>query len=419
MSGVSLLPPPRGGASLNPPRTDALDALAAWRESVAQWFAEHTPANWRQRMRGAPEEEYFEFQRWWLEEQREIGFAAPHWAKEWGGGGYSLAEQIIIAEEAARAGAPRLELFFHGLFHTYATLLAAGTQDQRERYLPRVLEGEMWCQGFSEPNAGSDLAALRTRARREGESYLINGQKVWSSQAAHADYCLLLARTGPEGSGRKGISYFILDMHTPGLEVRPIKQLTGESEFCELFLDDVEIPAENLIGAENEGWGIALGTLSTERSVTLLEMVERLRVTVRRDLTATIATATGLTAAPTDVRWQNLAELHAETEVLGLLSQRVMQDLLDGSGGGAVASILKLYYSELLQRVGNFGLQVSGLEAQLVQPLTHGIRFESGDWMYDYLSAWGWTIGGGTNEIQRNLIAERVLGLPREPKVGK
>src|SRR4029079_10217824 len=199
----------------------------------------------------------------------------------------SVPEQIVLYQELAAYDAPRLVLAFVGIHHAASTLLAAGSDEQRRQHLPAILDGEIWVQGFSEPEAGSDLASLRTSARRIGDSYVVNGQKLWARGGVYADWCLLLARTDPDARKREGISYFLLDMTTPGVEVRPIRNAIGDSHFCEIFLDDVCIPAANLIGAENAGWQVAHATLGAERGMTMLELAERLGNAGFRRLVAT------------------------------------------------------------------------------------------------------------------------------------
>ena len=220
---------------------------------------------------------YVAFQRWWMAERSKVGLATPHWPKEYGGAGLTLRHLVAIADEMARADAPQARIFTISLIHMPGTLFPHGTEEQKRRYLPGVAKGELWCQGFSEPNSGSDLASLRTRAVRDGDHYVINGQKIWSSSSMYADHCLLLTRTDPNAQKHRGITYFIMDMHAPGVEVRPIRQANGRSEFGELFLTDVRIPAENMIGAENNGWRIAQATLGSERGVIAFEGAERQR----------------------------------------------------------------------------------------------------------------------------------------------
>jgi len=204
--------------------------LEEFRAAVRDWCRTHVPRGWRQAQTGVSDEEYVSFQKAWFHELRQAGFAVPHWPKEWGGG-MPVAGQVVLYSELAAHDAPRLVLAFVAIHHAAATLLAAGTDEQRRRHLPAILDGEIWVQGFSEPGAGSDLASLKTTARPDGDGYVVNGQKLWASGATHADWCLLLARTGPAAPKRRGISYFLLDMRTPGIDVRPIRQATGESHF--------------------------------------------------------------------------------------------------------------------------------------------------------------------------------------------
>ncbi|UGS34829.1 acyl-CoA dehydrogenase family protein [Capillimicrobium parvum] len=390
--------------------------LEAWRTHVRAWVAENVPADWRARMTGAGDEEYVAFQRWWMGRLREGGYLAPHVPKRWGGGGCTLAQQVILAEELAHAGAPQLTVTSTALYHAASTLLAAGTDEQQARHLPAILAGEIWTQGFSEPGAGSDLASLQTRARREGDRYVVNGQKIWSSYATYATHCLLLARTDPDAPKRRGITCFILDMTLPGVQIVPIRQSTGEHEFCEIFLTDVELGADRILGAENDGWRVAQGTLSTERSVFVLEQIERLCVT-RGRLTADVAAQLpALNGTPAEGRLrQSLARLYAETEVLRLICYRMLDDLGRHGGAGPESSVIKVMFAETLKRVDELGTTVGGLDAQRLRPHTQGVNWESGDWMVDLLATPAWTVGGGSSEIMRNVIAERVLGLPREP----
>jgi alkylation response protein AidB-like acyl-CoA dehydrogenase len=390
--------------------------LEDFRAEVRDWCRSHIPADWRRAQTGVPDAEFVSFQQAWLQELRGAGYAVPHWPPEWGGG-MSTAEQVVLYQELAAHDAPRLVLAFVSIHHAAATLLAAGTPAQRERHLPAILDGEIWVQGFSEPDAGSDLASLKTSARREGDSYVVNGQKLWASGAAHADWCLLLARTDPGAPKRAGISYFLLDMRTSGIDVRPIRNAIGDAHFCEIFLSDVTIPAANLIGAENAGWQAAQSTLSAERGLTMLELAERLGNAGFRWLLEACAQRSPDGIRPLDqpVVQDRLAAL--ETEVTGL--RALCRGLVDrheaGIAGPADASIVKLYYSELLQRLTDFGTEVVGLAAHTVlnKPLSSG--WESGAWVLDFIGSWEWTIPGGSSEIQRTIIGERGLGLPREP----
>jgi len=389
--------------------------LDAYRATVRDWCRAHVPAGWRAAQTGVSDEGFVAFQKAWFQELRGAGFAVPHWPEEWGGG-MSTAEQIVLYQELAAHDAPRLVLAFVSIHHAASTLLAAGTDGQRRRHLAAILDGEIWCQGFSEPEAGSDLASLRTSARRVGDGYVVNGQKVWASGALHADWCLLLARTDPDAPKRAGISYFLLDMRSPGIDVRPIRQATGESHFCEMFLDDVTIPATQLVGAENAGWRVAQETLSAERGMTMLELAERLGNGFRW-LVEECARPRSSGGRPVDDAAVQDRLVRFETELAGLraLCRSFVARVEAGRAGPADASIVKLYYSELLQRMTDFGAETAGLagHTELAKPMSSG--WESGTWVLDFIGSWEWTIPGGTSEIQRTIIGERGLGLPREP----
>ena len=389
-----------------------LDELRA---QVRQWCSDHVPDDWRERQTGASHEDYVRFQRWWFEELRTGGYAVPHWPLSWGGG-YDLAQQAVIFEELARADAPRLSLHFVSMHHAAGTFLEAGTPEQRDRYLKGILEGAVWCQGFSEPEAGSDLASLRTRAERRGDVYVVNGQKIWASGAAYAEHCLLLVRTDPDAPKRRGISYLVMDMNSPGVLVRPTRQITGEEHFCEIFLTDVEVPVGNLIGAENDGWRVAQSTLTSERGGTMIELAERLAVGLGWLLRDTTGSGGPPPTADTIVG-DRLARLAREVQALRLLARQAITRSSAELTLGAHASVVKLYYSELLQRLTALGMDVAGLDGQRAvrRPMSSG--WESGAWLLDHIGSWEWTIPGGTSEIQRNIIAERALGLPREPTV--
>ncbi|WP_067680462.1 acyl-CoA dehydrogenase family protein [Nocardia miyunensis] len=381
--------------------------LREFRAQVRDWCRAELPAGWRAAQTGASDAEFVEFQQEWFQRLRGAGFAVPHWPAEWGGG-MPVGEQIVLYQELAAHDAPRLVLAFVSIHHAAATLLAAGTQEQRQRHLPAILDGEIWVQGFSEPAAGSDLAALATTARREGDGYVVTGQKVWASGAQFADWCLLLARTDANAPKRQGISYFLLDMRTPGIDVRPIRQATGESHFCEIFLDRVRIPASGLIGAENSGWQVAQQTLGAERGLTMLELAERLGNAGFRWL---------VRACPAEdpALLDRLAGFETEIAGLRLLCRDLVERHESGAAGPADASIVKLYYSELLQRMTDFGTELGGVNAHTVLHKPRSGGWESGAWALDFLGSWEWTIPGGTSEIQRTIIGERGLGLPREP----
>lgn len=382
------------------------ESQAQFRREVRAWCRDHIPKNWRAAQTGVSDDEFVRFQKAWFAELHSAGYAVPHWPAEWGGG-LSVENQVVLYQELAAHDAPRLVLAFVGIHHAASTLLVAGTDEQRRRHLPAILDGEIWVQGFSEPEAGSDLAALRTTAQRRGDEFIVSGQKLWASGGMHADWCLLLARTDVEAPKRKGISYFLLDMTSPGVDVRPIRNAVGDSHFCEIFLDEVAIPAANLIGAENAGWQVAQATLGAERGMTMLELAERLGNAGFRWL---------LEAAPVDDPFVADRLAQFEIELTGL--RGMCRRLVKGEASGpADPSIVKLYYSELLQRLTDFGAEISGPAAHTVvtKPMSSG--WESGSWILDFVGSWEWTIPGGASEIQRTIIAERGLGLPREPSV--
>jgi len=274
----------------------------------------------------------------------------------------------------------------------------------------------VWCQGFSEPNAGSDLAGLQTRAVRDGDRYLVNGQKVWTSWAKEADWCMLLARTDPEASKHKGISCLIVDMHSPGIDVRPIRQAWGPADFNEVFFDEVEVSVDRLLGTENNGWAVAQGTLAPERAVAILDMTERLRC---NGIEAAVARAAGWSLengepalADSAVR-EMFAQRYAEVHVLRHMLNDMIDGILQGTDVSGTSSIIKVFYSELLHELTKNVTDLQGLEGQLDVPVLACAGWETAHWMNDYIHSFGWLIGGGTNEIQRNVIGERMLGLPR------
>ncbi|GHF36514.1 alkylation response protein AidB-like acyl-CoA dehydrogenase [Amycolatopsis bartoniae] len=393
------------------------ESVAAYRERVRSWLAEHTPSGWAEKLPYADESQVLAFYRDWARKLHSGGLLVPHWPARFGGEGAGVAEQLIIQQELSRAGAPRPRYLAISLGHAAATLMQHGTPEQ-QRLLAGILEGDVWCQGFSEPEAGSDLASLRTKARREGDYYVVNGQKIWSSMGLHARWCLLLARTDPDAPKHKGISLFIMDMRSPGITVRPIRQATGAHEFAEVFLNDVRIPASMLVGEENNGWRIAQTTLTTERYAQMIEvhagLTELLAQLVRESKTT--PAPDGRPLAEDSAFRQRLAELAGAIEAFGALNDRVLGAVAEGRDPGARGSILKLFFSQLLQQLTAFGVRSQGLSAQLDPRRKNDLSYTSGDWMLDHIRSWTWTISAGTSEIQRNIIGERVLGLPKEPR---
>jgi len=389
--------------------------LEVLRDGVREWCAAHVPKGWRDQQRGATHSELVEFLRWWGGELRGSGLLAPHWPKEWGGG-FTVEEQVVIAEELARGDVPRNALFHVAVFNVAPTLFHHATPEQRERFLPGIRDGEIWCQGYSEPDAGSDLASLQTRAVRDGDNYVVSGQKVWTSWAREADWCMLLARTDPSEAKHKGISCLVVDMHAPGIEVRPIQQAWGPADFNEVFFDEVVVPVENRLGPEHGGWGVAQGTLAAERAISILEMTERLRShgieAAIRDA-STWRTERGEPAIRDDAVRELLAESYAEVHVVRHVLNQMIDDIIRGVDVGGTSSVIKVLYSEVLARLMQRVTDLQGVTGQLDAGVLACAGWETGFWMNDYIHAFGWIIGGGTNEIQRNVIGERMLGLPR------
>jgi alkylation response protein AidB-like acyl-CoA dehydrogenase len=347
----------------------------------------------------------------WFKKLGERGWIAPAWPKEYGGASMTQTQQFIFNEEMALAKAPRPLHMIIGLGMAGPTLIVHGTEDQKQKYLPGMLRGEdIWCQGYSEPGAGSDLASLQTRAVRDGDDYVVNGQKIWTTLAHMAKYMILLTRTDPDAPKHRGITYFILDMKTPGVEVRPLYNLGNSHEFNEVFFDNVRIPKDNVIGEENRGWYAAVTTLDFERSsigsaTGMKQHVEELVDYARAhqdDATSALKTNPML-------RYE-LADRMVEVEVARMLSYRVASMQNRGLIPNYEASLLKLYSTELNQRVAKTGIHVLGLYGQLLGD-TAPLR---GRWLQTYMRSAAYTIEGGTSEIQRNIIAQRGLGLPRD-----
>ena len=345
-----------------------------------------------------------------------FGSACLHWPREWGGG-FTVEEQVVIAEELARGDVPRNQAFFHvAVFNVAPTLFHHASPEQRERFVPGIRDGgEGPCQGYSEPDAGSDLASLHA-AVRDGGRYIVTGQKVWTSWAREADWCMLLARTDPSGARHKGISCLVVDMHSLGIEVRPIQQAWGPADFNEVFFDEVAVPVENRLGPEHGGWGVAQGTLASERAISILEMTERLKShgieAAIRD-TSKWRTERGEPAIDDAAVREVLAESYAEVHVVRHLLNQMIDDIIRGVDVSGTSSVIKLLYSEVLNKLMLRVTDLHGPTGQLDAGVLACAGWETGFWMNDYIHSFGWIIGGGTNEIQRNVIGERMLGLPR------
>jgi alkylation response protein AidB-like acyl-CoA dehydrogenase len=387
--------------------TDALETL---RHDVRTWLDLNAPKDWRAAC--TTHEAFLDTQRSWFAKLAEGGYAVPHWPAEWPGGGRSLAEQKVIYEEFSRADTPRLLLSFMSTYHAASTLFEWGSRAQQAAIIPRILKGEIWCQGFSEPGAGSDLAAVRTRAERRGDVYVINGQKLWSTMGQFADKCLLLVRTSTEGAKQAGLTYLLLDLKAMGVSIRPIHQIHGDEEFAELFLDNVEVPVADRLGAEGQGWAVAQSTLASERGLTLLELSARLRGSMWR--LADLIRANGRANDPGVQR--DIGRLATNIDATCALADQFLANRIAGEERVGDASLVKLSYSRTLREFTLLGVRHGGIDAQYHAPLTFGGGMETGNWMADFMNSYAWTIAGGSDEIQRNIIAERLLDMPREPK---
>lgn len=382
------------------------------RQEVRAWLKDNVPAGWRPAMTNVDQESFVALQREWFGKLSQAGYATPHWPEGWPGGGRSLAEQKVIYEEVARADAPRLILFFVALYHAACTLFECGTKEQQDKYLPGILKGEIWCQGFSEPNAGSDLASLKTRAERRGDKYIINGQKTWSTMAQYADRCLLLARSDKSGPPQAGLTYLLLDMKAKGVSVQPIDQITGDDEFAEIFFDDVEVPVEDLVGEEGQGWAVAQATLASERGLTLVELSQRMRYSL--SMLAETMRATGRIDDP--VARRELGNVITRVDGACAIADQYLLKRISGEERVGDASLVKLYYANALREFTSLGRRLAGLQGQYHSGFMRGATQETGMWTLDFMNSYNWSIAGGSNEIQRNIIAERMLEMPREPK---
>ena len=377
---------------------------AAFRKELRAWISDNLPDGWRE---SAPTSGRMDesVSREWSKRLYDAGYAGLTWPKEYGGQDAPYTHQAIFLEESARAETPE-HIGVIGLGMAGPTIIAHGTDEQKSAHLSKILSGEeVWCQGFSEPGSGSDLASLRTRAEDAGDHYVVTGQKVWSSFAHIADYCILVVRTDPSAAKHKGITYLLVDMHADGVEVRPLVQVTGDPEFNEIFFNDVKVPKTNVVGEANEGWGVAMTTLLHERGTLGFALTARLEVLVAKLII--LAKETG---AHGDLLIRDrVAQQWIELQALKFTNYRALTTLMRTGVPGPEGSIAKLHWSESNQRLGKLALEILGHRAQLDGD--DGVW--SGYWQYQQLRSRGNTIEAGTSEILRNIIAERVLGLPR------
>ncbi len=385
---------------------------AAFRERLRTWLAENIPEGWGRPGFKEPEgDERLSFFKDWSRRLYNAGFIGLTWPEEYGGHDAPLTHQVIFLEEMGRSGAPE-HVGPIGLGMAGPTILAHGTEEQKRRYLPPLLTGdEVWCQGFSEPGAGSDLAALSTRAELRGDEYVITGQKVWSSFAHFADFCILLARTDPTGTKHQGLTYFVLPMRAEGVDVRPLRQITGEAEFNEIFLDGVRVPAENVVGAPGQGWNVAITTLMHERANLAVMLTVRLEVVLSQlmDLARTTRRE-GRRAADDPLVRDRIAELWTELQALRLTNYRALSTMLATGFPGPEGSTVKIVWAETNQRLTKLALEIEGPYAMLSGG-EHAVQ--DGLWQRLQLRSRGNSIEGGTSEILRGIIAERILSLPK------
>jgi alkylation response protein AidB-like acyl-CoA dehydrogenase len=368
-----------------------------------------------------------QFHEQWVKKLHEGGWICASWPKEYGGKGLSTMEQVVLNEEFARVGAPMRADFF-GDTLVGPTILQWGTEEQKQEFLPKILKGEVsWCQGFSEPEAGSDLAALKTRAELDGDEWVVNGQKVWTTQAQYADYVFLLARTDPNAPKHAGISYLLVPMNQPGVEVRPIEQVDGSAEFNEVFFDNARCPKDNVVGGVNNGWKVAMTTLGFERGTSATTSHRRFQ----KELDDIVEKARKNGKASDPLVRQGLAKAWSKVKIMEINGLRSLSDVLHGTKqAAALGPLNKMYWSEYHQEVMNLAIDILGMDGQLLTGGTAeefvpgvGRRRGRADYPVSALQASFFfsrseTIWGGAAEIQRNIVGERVLGLPKEPKPG-
>jgi alkylation response protein AidB-like acyl-CoA dehydrogenase len=373
-----------------------------YQEELAAWLKEHLPKDWKKQVK----EDAKVFHRWWQRELYEGGWGALNYPEEYGGRTVSAVEQLIFHTEFAKAGAPR-PLGESGVNIVGRVLLHYGTQEQRDYFLPKILNGEhIWAQGFSEPNAGSDLAAISTKGVIDGDELVITGQKIWTSHAHLADWMFALVRTDFDAPKHEGISYVLIDLKSPGIELRPIVQISKDRGFNETFMEEVRVPLKNVVGGLNNGWQVATTSLGHERGTFFLARQLGIEKTLNR-LIDSFKEQPALYGEPQIERFVDLAiDVHA----LKALSYRIVSQSQKGQSGPET-SVTKLFWSELQQDIFNTAIEEQGAFAAYQEDPDYSIK---GHWQLGYLRSRATTIGGGTSEIQRNVIAERILGMPRD-----
>ena len=387
--------------------------IETFRQELRTWLAANVPTDLRpESSMDLPDAERVQRLRAWqkqLAEHRLVGLA---WPREYGGRDATIPEQIVYVEEMAKAGAPET-IGNLGIGIAGPPLIAFGTDEQKERFLPGILSADdLWCFGFSEPDAGSDLAALRTQAVLDGDHFEVTGQKVWTTLAHHADWCMLLCRTDPESRRAKGISCLLVDMHSPGIEVRPLRQMSGEVDFNEVFFENVRVPRANLLGELHAGWQVAVAALQNERGI-LYVVGMQIQLKEARDRLIAFARARGAGSDP--LLRQRLADVFLGTEIFRFTCQRTLDRLMRFGAPGPESAIIKLHWTQLTQAMPEAAMEILGPEAMLyATPEPDGARGEASQlFQRGYLQARAASIASGTSEIMRGIIAMQVLGLPR------
>ncbi len=396
-----------------------------FREKIQAFLAEHLPANWKG-IGALDADAAHTFSREWRDILRDNQLLAASWPQEYGGAGLSELEGVIMAEEFAKAGVPTgtgNDVF--GIQMVGNTIIQWGTEEQKKHFLPRIISGEdIWCQGYSEPNAGSDLGNLGCKAELDGDEWVINGQKIWTSAGHLADWIFVLTRTDSDAPKHRGITFLLCPMDQPGVEVRPIQMISGESEFNEVFFDDARAPKDNVIGEVNGGWAVAMTLLGYERG----EAAATTPVAFKTEIDRLIELAKQEGKSDDPLIRQRLAWAYSKVEIMRFLGMRTLTKFLEGGHPGPDASIFKLYWSEYHRLSTELSLDILGASSMTIEGKFPSSAFstdqpgaanDSGSWIGSFLNARAGTIYAGTSQVQRNIIGEMVLGLPKEPKADK
>ncbi len=385
----------------------------SFRSTILDWLRANLPTGWGTPAYQPPKTpaEQVAFARKWQRALYDGGWAGIIWPKEYGGRGFSIIEQLIYNEAYAQFSAPDILALKIGLSLVGPTLIACGTPEQKAEHLDKILKGEeIWCQGFSEPNAGSDLASVKCKAELVGDEFIVTGQKIWTSVARYADWCMLVTRTNFEGPKHKGLTFLLVDMKSPGITIRPLKEMTGEEWFNEVFFDEVRVPRANAVGAINGGWDVVMTTLGHERAGTTPHV--RLAAESRRLARLAIDTPrNGRSAADDPIIRQKVAQSLIEAAILRYTAYRNVTKMSRTGVPGEEGSILKIFWSELEQRLKDTAIEILGNRGLI--PAGEPYAADGGFWEYELLWSRSATIYAGTSEVQRNIIAQRVLGLPR------